>query len=184
MKFKLPIILLLVIAFFIQSCGDDDMGSSSNSALAGTWLSQSFGGSVNTSSEFGGNTVTTMTTIDGKNLNYSLTLTDDSFTTLGSYDIDISIVAQGSTNTTSDSYTNVNGDGTYSTSGNEMTVNGQFFDLEVNGVPIISNTGPVTATYNISADILTITQNEQSNSSQGGVVTSNETTFISTWKKQ
>ncbi len=187
MKIRITYFLALLLTVSMISCGeeeDDNMMSTSNSALAGTWKAQSFGGSVNTSSEFGGMAVTTMANIDGKNLDYTLNMTDDSFTTNGSYDIDISLIAQGMTTMTSDQYTNVSGDGTYTSSGNQLMITGQFFELEVNGVPVMSGSGPQTATYNISGDILTVSQNEQSNSTQGGTVFTNETTFISMWQKQ
>ena len=175
--------LTLLFLLSMNSCGKDDP-MSTTSEFAGTWKAQSFGGNVNASSEFDGMTATTTTTFDGRNIDYLLSMTDTTFATMGSYEIAISTQAQGTTNTTSDIYTNVSGDGIFSKSGDQLFVTGKLFDLEINGMPFMTGSGPQVATYNISGSIMTIMQSDTSSTDSGGVLTSSETSFISTWKKQ
>jgi len=172
------------MAFLAQSCGDDEEMSTGTSELAGTWKAESLNGDVTSTVVFGGMTTVTSSIIDGTNLNYTLVLTDDSFTTSGSYDIEASIEVQGTNITSSDSYSNVSGNGTYFTEGNEITVDGQFFELELNGMPLMSETGPVTATYNITNNVLTVTQNDVDTNTQSGVTTESQVNFVSTWRRQ
>jgi len=172
--------------FLITACGNDDDAAPVNSDLEGTWEAVSFEFVAETSSEFAGTTTDVLTQLEGSNMNYELTFTSDAFTTSGSYDIELQTSLDGSPQQTqSQSYTNVDGSGTYSADGSVMTINGSFFNLTVNGVSYSGANGAQMADYEINAaGNLVFTQDQTVTDNSGGANTTSKQTSSSVWRKK
>lgn len=182
MKFKFTLLLCLVVSLFMVSCGEE---SKSESALEGTWEVYEFGGVVLSSTTTPDISIESKTNIEGSNMDYTLVLSEADFTTNGSYDIEVAAEVDGMVlSSTTDNYTNVSGSGTYSATDTEITVNGQFFELELQGMPVSSTSGPATASYTIVDDVLTITQVDATTTDQLGIVSTSNISFESKWRKK
>lgn len=173
---------------------DDGIDTGSNNgdtnvALIGSWDLTDFDVTLVTSTDIDGQSISSDIDIQSTEENYVLTFTESNFTTNGSYTYDSNVVVNGVT-MSSEPYTleNVSGSGTYSTSGNVMTIDGSFFEFEFEGMDETSLQGEQTTTFSISADgqTLTFSQNEtitQTEPTTGAVIT-NTTSGGSVWTKQ
>jgi len=152
-------IICLVILFSFASCGDDN--EKSLTTLEGTWTAIEFSADVSLITELPGQSLEVTSNLEAENLNYDLTLDGTNFTTEGSYDINgTSSTSLTGTQNVSDSYTNVSGSGTYTTTDTEITLSNSFYDLELDGMPVSAFSQPQTANYEINSDgELVITQN-------------------------
>lgn len=185
MRIKFSFLLLLSLALVSISCGDDDSSEMEGATqLVGTWKAESLTGSASTSIEIVGETTTTIATFNGKDLDYTVDFSSTSFMTEGSYAVDLEVTVMGQSSSSSDSYDNVMGSGTYTTSGDTIFVAGQFFDLELDSAPFTVSTGPTTARYTVVGDKLTVTQNETVVDNQFGIVSTSTTNSESVWTKQ
>lgn len=185
MNFKNLFFLTFLVSIFLISCGDDEDMTTADSDLDGTWVAQTLTADVNSTTVIvGGLTVNTDVDLEGKNLDYTLVLDNGAFTTTGSYDIELNVESQGINTTQTDTYTDVSGGGSYTISGDQISVNGQFFDLEFNGMPLMISGEEQSATYVINGNTLTISQDETSVSNSDGVSSTTETVSVSTWTKQ
>ncbi|WP_179009426.1 hypothetical protein [Winogradskyella forsetii] len=160
-----------------------------NSALIGTWSLTDFDVTLGSTTSFNGESFISDIEIQSTTENYVLNLTSSNFTTNGSYSYDTNIVVNGET-FSSEPYTleNVSGSGSYFTNGNEMTIDGSFFEFEFEGSEETSLGGEQTVTFSISPDgqILTFTQDETTSQTDPttGTVTTSTTNSISKWEKQ
>ena len=167
---KLSQICLIFISFFMVACGGDD-GLDPDTSLIGTWEAQSFTADMETSTDFSGATIEATSNIEGENLNYNLTFSDAAYTTEGAYGIKGEVVVDGSTTNLDQTYTDVSGDGTYTLDGDQLTSNGAFFDIQVNGMDLSAAQGELTVTIEkLSATELIISQDteETITQTQGG----------------
>ncbi|WP_299098211.1 hypothetical protein [uncultured Winogradskyella sp.] len=169
--------------------GIDSGPNNTNVALIGTWDLTDFSVTLETSTDFNGQSFTSDIDIQSTEENYELTFTESNFTTSGNYTYDTSIVVNGEI-AQSEPYTleNVSGSGTYTTSGNVMTVDGSFFEFEFEGMDDSALQGEQTGTFDISADGQTLTFSQDETVSQTepttGTVTSSTTVSTSVWTKQ
>jgi len=158
--------------------------------LLGEWSLVEFSSSISTVTDFSGQLIESDIDIESTTVDYTLNFTANNYTTSGSYSYVADVVANGF-EVTGEPYTleNVSGSGSYSTNGNEMTVDGAFFEFELDGMV---ETGVFdeeqTAPYQISDDgqTLTFTQNEtttQTDDATGTVITIDNNS-ISVWSKQ
>ena len=178
--FHLSFLLLLLAGF--SSCDPDD-DAMSPSDLEGSWTALTLDATSNstvTSPNF--NSVAN-SQITGSAFDYDLEFTGTEFIAGGSYTIDISTEVDGSTSSSTDSYTSVDNTGTYTVTGNEISFDGSLFSLEFNGMTVAGTGGPQTATFNVSGDILTISQNETTESTSGDIMTSSTVVSTSTWRR-
>lgn len=175
----------LTLCLFLSACGDDD-GPESNTELVGTWTALSLDAEIESSSIFSGMTIVSNFDITGSAFSYDLVLeADGNWNTSGDYTIDISGSAAGNPIASNDTYTNVMGTGTYSTSGDELTINGSFFELEFNGQPLIATGQEQTSKFEINSNgQLVISQNETITSNQGGAMSTNMIISTSVWEKK
>ncbi|NRD22224.1 hypothetical protein HNV10_03160 [Winogradskyella litoriviva] len=171
---------------------DDGIESGSNDtnvALIGSWELVDFDVTLQTSTEFMGETFSSDIDIQSTEENYVLTFTESNFTTAGDYTYDTNVAVNGAT-VTSEPYTldNVSGSGTYSTSGNEMTIYGSFFEFEFEGMDENLFQDEQTTSFSISADGQTLTFTQEETVSQTdpitGIISSSTTSGGSTWTKQ
>lgn len=169
--------------------GIDLTDSSNNNALVGTWDLTDFDVTLGSTTSFSGESFITDIDIESTEENYVLNLTPSNFTTNGSYSYDTNIVVNGET-FSSEPYTleNVSGSGSYSINGNEMTIDGSFFEFEFEGAEETSLSGEQTVTFSVSADgqTLTFTQDETTSQTDPttGTVTTSTTNSTSIWIKQ
>ncbi|WP_178991426.1 hypothetical protein [Winogradskyella schleiferi] len=169
--------------------GIDLTDSSNNNALVGTWDLTDFDVTLGSTTSFSGESFITDIDIESTEENYVLNLTPSNFTTNGSYSYDTNIVVNGET-FSSEPYTleNVSGSGSYSVNGNEMTIDGSFFEFEFEGAEETSLSGEQTVTFSVSADgqTLTFTQDETTSQTDPttGTVTTSTTNSTSIWAKQ
>jgi hypothetical protein len=156
-------------------------------SILGEWTLVNFEVAISSATELEGTTVETNLAIDSFDPDYDLVFTANTFTTNGSYSYNTSITI-GDQAPINDSYTieDVNGSGTYTTSGNEMTIQGSFFDFTFEGIDdSFLDTEDQTATFTLSADgnTLTFSQNETEVNNQGGTSVSTTTVSTSIWSR-
>ncbi|WP_299885632.1 hypothetical protein [uncultured Lacinutrix sp.] len=194
MKKHSKISVLFVSLFFLimSSCENEPLvgfdsndGNPFTNSLIGTWALSDFDVTVNNTSDVGGMSIESNVEIDGFNPNYNLTFATNTFTTNGSYSYNTIVTVNGQA--TTDSYTldNVTGAGVYSTNGNEMTVDGSFFEFTFQGMDLSELGGEQTVNFAISADgqTLTFTQNTTETNSSGGSTTTSIVNATSVWTK-
>ncbi|MDH7913784.1 hypothetical protein [Winogradskyella sp. SYSU M77433] len=156
--------------------------------LIGTWDLVEFSTTLGNTMEFAGQTIVSDLDITGTEYNYTLEFTENSYTTNGSYSYVASVLFDG-VEMSSEPYTLESVSGNYSIDGNEMTVDGQFFEFSYEGeVDSSAFEGEQTATYELSDDgqTLTFVQDEvivTEDSTTGTVVTSN-VSGTSVWQRQ
>lgn len=166
--------------------GFDTAFNNNNEGLIGTWNLLEFDVSVSTSTSFEGENISSEIDIFSTNTAYVLEFNENTFTTNGSYSYNADVVVNGD-NVANDIYTlnNVAGNGIYSTNGNEMTIDGSFFEFNFEGMDSSVLEGEQTANFEISNDgeTLTFTQDEtetQTDETTGTVITST-TSSTSVW---
>lgn len=151
-----------------------------------SWEVQSFSFEIETVTSLSGIETTASTSGAGSNLDYELEFTESTFLTSGSYSYSISSELNGVTTAQiNESVSDVSGSGTYSTSGNEITLNGSFFEFTFDGIDLSALVGEQTANYEIKSDgTLVITQNEETTTTTQGLTITNKVISTSTWAKQ
>ncbi len=182
----IKIFSFLFLIVMVSACNNDDESSTNAEDLVGTWRAISFEATNSVAITGTGADVTTSTDITGSNLDYEVTFTESNFSTSGAYDIEATVEVVGvSTTTSNDSYTNVSGNGTYTVDGNMMTIDGSFFELEVDGVDLSAFGEEQTVNWEINSDgNLVITQDETDEVTISGVGTTSTVTSTSVWEKQ
>jgi len=173
--------LLLLLAGF-TSCGSDD-DAPAPAELEGNWTALTLEATVNSTVTSPNINSVATTQISGTTFDYDLEFTGTEFTADGSYTIAISTDLDGTTSSSTDTYTSVDNTGSYTASSNEITFNGSLFSLEFNGMTIGGMGGAQTSDYSISGDILTISQDETTNSTTGDFTTSSTVVSTSTWRR-
>ncbi|WP_299885633.1 hypothetical protein [uncultured Lacinutrix sp.] len=190
---KLSVLFLSLFVLVLSSCEnealegfDSNDGNPFTNSLIGTWTLDDFTSSVNTSTVVNGMPIESDIAINGFNPNYNITFAQNTFSTSGDYEysVDIDITGQP---TMSNNYSldNVSGAGVYSTNGNQMTVDGSFFEFNFQGVDSSIFEGEQTVTFVISnnGQTLTFSQNETQTNNTGGVSTTSTNISTSVWTK-
>jgi len=187
MKLLNTIAVCLFFSLIIMSCGDDDpMDDPAVKGLDGEWKVTSLTVDLTSTISAVGINLSTTSVGNGKDLDYTLNLDNGNFTTMGSYGLELSTTTSSDPipNVVSQSYTDVSGSGTYTNTDDEITVNGQLFDFEVDGVSFTQMTGPATASYTVDGDVLTVTQDEEMTTSTLGVESIVQMKSESVWARQ
>ena len=156
----------------LNACGADDLETTLPlTGINGEWTAVSF--TTDIKSEVGDETEITrsQSSVTGYNFDYNLIIDENKWTSNGSYETDISAQTNGViTETTTKSYDNINGNGSYTTDNNTITVEGNLFQYEMIGLGITTiNNDNLYATYEINDDgDLIFTQEESAESSING----------------
>jgi len=170
---------VLSIMIFVVSCGKDDDPVVARGDLEGTWTAIAFNATIESSSA---GVVLSTLSLTGTAFNYDLNLDGSNFTTSGEYTADQTISATGVNQTSSVDYTDIDGNGTYTTDGDMMTVNGSFFALEANGIPGTAGGEAQTASFEINSDgELTFSQDETITETANGFTVDAKIVSTSTW---
>ncbi|MEO1518326.1 MAG: hypothetical protein AAFV95_25130 [Bacteroidota bacterium] len=168
-------IFFLSLLLAIGACSKDDATSDD---IKGVWKAISF--EATASSTFQGTGSTSR--INSTTVNYTVNFGDSDWTTNGGYTYTTSTTVTGfpasnSTETVSD----VEGSGTYSIDGNEMTLNGSFFEFDFNGMTFNTTSGPQTANFEINSNGQLIISQDETMTSQG---VSTNVTSRSIWERE
>jgi len=188
---KLAALLCLFTLFFAFTCENEPLDfepetGETDVALLGEWNLSEFDVEVNTSTDFQGQQIASEVEIFSTTVNYALNFTENNFSTNGGY----SYVAEVTTNgiqVPAEPYTidNVSGSGSYSVNGNEMTVDGSFFEFTFEGMDFSQFQGEQTVAFQISdnGQTLTFSQNETMTETDAatGTTTTSVTVSTSVW---
>ncbi len=190
---KLLALLCLSTLFFAFTCENEPLDfdpetGGTDAALLGEWNLSGFEVSLNTSTDFQGVEITSDLEVYSTTEDYTLNFAANSYTTNGSYSYIAEITANGIV-IPAEPYTldNVSGSGNYSVNGNEITVDGSFFEFTFEGMDFSELDGEQTATFEISdnGQTLTFSQNEtttETDATTGAVVTSTQVS-TSVWTR-
>jgi len=171
---------------------DDNIDTSSNTNnndLIGSWNLLEFDASVSSSTSFQGQEFSSEVVILSTDVAYVLTFTQSNFNTEGGYSYTADIVANGmefpgEPNTID----NVTGSGAYSTNGNEMTIDGSFFEFTFEGMDFSQLQGEQTVNFQISEDGQTLTFFQDETTTETDVATGSTTTSVisstSSWSRE
>jgi len=128
---------LLTIAFLsvlvFNSCSEDnDSNNDTGGDLLGAWDMAEFNYSGTSSAEFQGIDITTEYDGVGTNIDAQMNITENPNEILfsGSYDIDLTVMFQGQTQTQTFPIDNAQSVSTWTRSGNTLTVEGEFVSVE------------------------------------------------------
>ncbi len=157
----------------------------SNGSLVGTWTLVSMDADITTTTSFQGIDFSGAFNVELIDSDYTLVFDEDSYTVSGDYELTITSTFDGMSESYTDSYTNVTGGGNYSTNGNIMTVDGQFFDFELDGAPTDVASGEQTAEFQLSngGQTLTFFQDETITQNEAGFEATTSTVSNSVWQK-
>ena len=184
MKFK-EILAAITMVIMIASCGTDDLEViEPQSGLTGQWTATSF--STDIISEVGNETemIITQSTALGNNFNYDLTIDDNAWHTIGSYETEVTSISDGMiTGTDTVSYNNVEAQGAYFTNNNTILLEGNMFEYHMSGLGMTSiNNENLSASYSVNPDgELVFTQEESAQSVMNGMTIRTTINSTSTW---
>ena len=192
---KLSSLFCLFILLTAFTCEDEPLDfdvetSETNVELIGAWDLVEFNVEMSSSTSVGGLEIASGAEIYSTTVDYTVNFSESNFTTNGSYSYVADIVVNEN-EVQGEPYTleNVSGSGNYTVNGNEMTVDGSFFEFTLEGMEDTSFLdGEQTATFQLSdnGQTLTFSQNEtltQSDEITGSVITST-TVSTSVWTRQ
>ena len=142
MKNKLNFLIILTFALTLISCSDDDSDSSTiNGDVSGEWMIESInytGSSVTTAQ---GNSITSNFTGESFDENATVTFNDDNtFTSQGSYSIQLTTTTFGQTEDQSITIDDYNSEGDWSLDGDIMTLDGELASVS-SGTPTAPDLG-------------------------------------------
>jgi len=200
---KISFLLCLFVAFTVYNCQnetlDDDLlgitdsnnpnnpnnPSGSTEGLAGEWELISFTSTVSSVTNIAGADVESNVAIESTTTDYTMIFTNSTFTAEGSYTYNTDISTAGVNS--SDSYTleDVTGSGSYTTSGNTMTVSGAFYEFTYEGVEQPDLDADQTVQFGITnnGDTLTFTENSTETQGAAGFTVEVTKTGTSVWAR-
>ncbi|NRB83567.1 MAG: hypothetical protein HRU49_07310 [Winogradskyella sp.] len=171
---------------------DDNIDTSSNTNnndLMGSWNLLELEASVSSSISFQGQELSSEVYILSTDVAYVLSFTQSNFSTEGGYSYTADIVANGM-EFPGESYTidNVMGSGAYSTNGNEMTIDGSFFEFSFEDIDFSQLQGEQTLNFQISEDGQMLTFFQDETTTETDVATGSTTTSVisstSSWSRE
>jgi len=181
----LKFLFAFALILSLTACGDDEDDTMTSTDLVGVWDAQSFDALSTSTTIVSGMSFTTITEIEGIDIDYELTLNESDFTTVGEYTYTANVNTDGIlVLDTMLSVTNVTGVGTYTTLDDIITTNGALFELEFDGQDLSELQGEANANFSINGNTLTFVQDEEMISEIQGVTTTTVVQSTSTWTRQ
>ncbi|WP_435412536.1 hypothetical protein [Psychroserpens mesophilus] len=164
---------------------ENNDNNNNNSSLIGSWVLVDMNADIIAESSFQGIEFSSQFSVEISDSDYVLVFEASDYTVSGDYELIVSSTFQNETTTYTDSYTNVEGLGTYSTSGNIMTVDGSFIEFDFDGMPMEVDQGEQSVEYSLSADgqTLTFNQDEVQTTNEGGAMSTTDISSTSVWQK-
>lgn len=166
--------------------GNNGNNGNSSASLVGTWTLIDFDVDLTSTTDAGGQIFVIDFTTEMISSDYNLVFTETEYTVSGDYELSSSTSIDGMPNDTyTDTYTDVFGEGTYTTNGNIMSINGSFLDFEVDGMPANVDDVDQDANFELSDDgqTLTFNQDEEQIQSDNGFDVTTVTVATSVWQK-
>ena len=178
-------LFLLSLTISFAACGGSEDEMPPANEVVGTWEAIFFEAETETSTDFNGMMTNTTAQITSSNLNYEATFNATTFTTMGDYDLTTTTTVPPNPPFVSmSSLTDIEGSGSYSIDGNQMTISGSFFAIEINGSPVDTGGEEQVVTYEINADgELVFTQDQEFVTTQPGVTTTSVIRSTSIWRR-
>ena len=183
----LKVFLALTVLIFFNACSDDDGTTPVDSeSLVGTWEAIS----LNVDSEINTTVlqipIQTQTTTVGENIDYEVTFTETEYTAVGGYDLTTTGTING---VPSDfdpvSITGISETGTYSINGNQITIDGNLYEFEADGISLSEPSEQQVAQIALNSNgDLVITQNIEQTVTQDGVDFEVAVDAVSIWRKK
>jgi hypothetical protein len=154
-------------------------------SLIGSWILVDMNAEITAESSFEGFEFMSQFSVEINNSDYVLVFDEANYTVSGDYELIVASTFNNETTTTVDSYTNVEGFGTYSTNGNIMTVDGSFIEFDFEGMPMEIDQGEQSVEYELSANgqTLTFNQDDVETTNEGGAASTTTTLSTSVWQK-
>lgn len=193
---KLSILFSLFVLLTAFTCENEALDSdlinqeienndNNNSSLIGSWVLVDMNADIIAESSFQGIEFSSQFSVEISDSDYVLVFEASDYTVSGDYELMVSSTFQNETTTYTDSYTNVEGLGTYSTNGNIMTVDGSFIEFDFDGMPMEVDQGEQSVEYSLSADgqTLTFNQDEVQTTNEGGAMSTTDISSTSVWQK-
>ena len=175
-----------LVALFISCSEDDGTEPVDATSLVGTWSAISLDADIDFNGEFSGIPLESSTNTVGENFDYTLTLTETEYTVVGGYDL----VTTGTVNgepleAETTSITGIDETGTYALDGNTITINGNVFDFEANGVSLSEASSEQTAQVSFNSDgDLVLTERGEQTLNVEGISFTVEIDAVSVWRRQ
>lgn len=133
MKNKLSTLLILLFALVLMSCESDDDSASINGEVNGEWNIESINYTGSTVTSAQGNSITSNFTGESFDENATLIFNaDNTFTSQGSYSIELETTTLGQTQNQSVPIDNYSSEGEWSLSGNILTIEGELVSISSN----------------------------------------------------
>lgn len=187
MKILKPFLLFAFVAL-LTSCSDDDDNNEpvDIDSLIGTWAVTSLDADIDLSGDFANIPITSSTNTVGDNFDYTVTFTETEYTVTGGYDLITTGTVNGEPlDSEPTSISGINETGTYSLDGNTITIDGNIYDFEANGVSL-SETSPeqtIEISFNSDGDLVMRERGEQSITEEGITFTV-DIDAVSIWRRQ
>nr|WP_299342091.1 hypothetical protein [Allomuricauda sp.] len=186
MKIFKPFLLFAFVAL-IASCSDDDSTEPIDAeTLIGSWTAISLDADIDLNGDFAGIPVVSSTNTVGENLDYNVTFTETEYTVTGGYDL----VTTGTVNgepldAEPTSISGINETGTYSLDGNTLTIDGNIYDFDANGVSLseVSAEQIVEVSINSNGELVMRERGEQTLTVEGINFTV-DIDAVSVWRRQ
>lgn len=143
----------LFAILFLFSCGDDETMVVVDNDLNGTWTARSWTATISSSTTGGGINQSVESSFSGTSFDYDLVFDNGDFTTSGDYSYTFSLVGAGLNQTGAQDIDNVSGQGTYTNTDSQITLEGRIFEYSANGIMSVAATDEATVVdYEINAD--------------------------------
>ncbi len=184
-SFKLLIALFAV--FFFNSCSEDDSTSPVDAeSLLGTWTVISLNADSNVNTNLLQVPIQTSTTSVGENFNYDVTFTETEYTVVGGYDLITTGTINGiPTDFDPVSITDVSETGTYALNGNDITIDGNLYEFEADGISLSETSEQQVAQIAFNSNNeLVMTQNVEETVNQDGIEFVVKIKAVSVWRKK
>jgi len=176
----------MTVVCLISSCESDGELSSITGGLEGEWETIALEIDITSESTTALGDLTQISNMVGQNFNYTLSLNDGKFTTNGGYEMSVTTMADGlSIGPVVAIISNVSEEGTYTVSGNKITMDGELVEVDSNAPnAIIPQQQNQVAAYSVDGDFLTLSQDVTVNDNQGGVSASHRVRTESTLRRK
>ncbi|WP_033960591.1 hypothetical protein [Psychroserpens jangbogonensis] len=171
---------------FVSEEIDNNDNNNNNASLVGTWALVEFNADITSTTTFDGGEFVLDFSTELVSADYNLVFTETDYTVSGDYELMSTTIVNGELNDSyTDAYTDVFGEGVYSTNGNVMTINGSFLDFEVDGMPAAVDDVDQDADFTLSADGQTLTffQDEEQLQEDNNLDASTVINSSSVWQK-
>ncbi|MGR7814081.1 hypothetical protein [Lacinutrix undariae] len=178
---KISFLLCLFVAFTVFNCQNETLDedllditnpgvsgnpSGSTEGLVGEWELVSFTSTVNTLSNAAGTEIESNVDIESTTTDYIMIFEASTFSAAGSYEYNTDLTVAGTNITDSYLLEDVTGSGSYTTSGNTMTVDGAFYEFTYEGIEQPELDADQTAQFEITNNGETLTFTESSTETQ------------------